>query len=204
MILRHNFIRNKGASPAALAKARETSRAALRYYQHRPLGLEEPERGFFGPVGSMTRDEANRLLDAHQARGWLVHRLVLSPAADETPEDLRALTRRVMDRLEDEQGLALHWAAVEHRHTDHPHIHIVLAGGGDRPTLGGCERAEVRLTRADHARMKADALDYCLEEAHERDRWARALELDGRDDDGAPAGRDRPERELDHDDDWIP
>ena len=109
-----------------------------------------------------------------------------------------------MGRLEDEQGLTLHWAAVEHRHSDHPHVHIVLAGGGDRPALGGEERAEVRLSTADYARMKADALDYCLEEAHERDRWARALELDGRDDDGAPAGRDRPERELDHDDDWTP
>jgi hypothetical protein len=51
--------------------------------------------------------------------------------------------------------------------------------------------------------MKADALDYCLEEAHERDRWARALDLDGRGED-VPVSRDRQERELDHDDEWTP
>ncbi len=204
VILKHNYIRNRGASPQALAKARDTGRAALRYYQHRPLGPEEPERGFFGPDGGLTRDEAHRLLDEHQARGWLVHRLILSPADEVTPEDLRALTRAVLGRLEDERGLTLHWAAVEHRHSDHPHVHIVLAGGGDRPTLGGQERAEVRLATSDYARMKADALDYCLEEVHDRERWDRACALEHGRDGGDAAGAPRREPEIDHDDDWTP
>ncbi len=200
MILRHNYIRSAGSSPAAIAKARGTARAAVRYYQHRPLGRDERERGFFGKDGGLTRDEANRLLDAHQARGYLVHRLVLSPATDETPEDLRALTRRVLRQLEAEKGQALHWAAVEHRHTAHPHVHIVLAGGGERD---GALR-EVRLTTADYARVKADARDYCREEARERDGWARALDAAAREDvaDRVPA-RERPVRELDRDD-WSP
>lgn len=204
VILKHNYIRNRGSSPEALARARDTGRAALRYYQHRPLGPEEPERGFFGKDGGLTRDEANRLLDAHQARGWLVHRLILSPADEVSPEDLRAMTRAVLGRLEDAQGLTLHWAAVEHRHSDHPHVHIVLAGGGDRPALGGEERAEVRLGTADHARMKADALDYCLEEAHERERWDRACELDHPRGAGGGGGARRQEPEIDHDDEWLP
>ncbi len=200
MILRHNYIRSAGSSAAAVAKARGTARAAVRYYQHRPLGRDERERGFFGKEGGLTRDEANRLLDAHQARGYLVHRLVLSPAADETPEDLRALTRRVLRQLEAEKGQVLHWAAVEHRHTAHPHVHIVIAGGGEREG----ERCGVRVDLADIGRIKADARDYCREDGRERDGWARALDVAAREDavDRMPA-RERAVREGDRDD-WSP
>ena len=200
MFLRHTFVRSKGASPAAVAKARGIARAAVRYYQHRPLGPEEPARGFFGPDGSLAREEVNRLLDEYQAGGYLVHRLVLSPADDEQPADLRALTRETLRRLEAEKGQALHWAAVEHRHSAHPHVHIVIAGGGEREG----ERCGVRVDLADIGRIKADARDYCREEARERDGWARALDAAAREDaaDRSPV-RERPLRERDRDD-WSP
>src|SRR5688500_20130574 len=123
MILRHSYTRN-----------RETARAALRYYQLRPRGEDEPSRTIFGPEGTLSRGEADRLIDAHQPPGgrYLAHRLMLSPGEDERPEDLRAMTYRAMRGLARERGERLAWVAVEHRNTDQPHIHILLAGGGER------------------------------------------------------------------------
>jgi type IV secretory pathway VirD2 relaxase len=161
MILRHSYTRR-----------RDTARAALRYYQMRPRGRDEPPRAIFGKGGTLTRDEAYRLLDDHQARGYLAHRLMLSPSDEERPEDLRAMTYRVMRDLEGDTGRTLAWVAVEHRNTDQPHVHIVLAGGGER----GRGFEEVRLGPADHARMKTAAIEYCRLEARVRDGWERALD----------------------------
>ncbi len=167
LILRHTYTRS-----------RDTARAGLRYYHMRPRGEDEPPRSIFGADGTMTRDEAYRLLDAHQVggaggarRGHLAHRLMLSPPADRRPDDLRALTRHVMAELARDKRQALHWVAVEHRNTGHPHVHIVLCGGGERD---GMVR-EVRLDRGDHARIKEDGLDYCRLVARVRDDWDRAL-----------------------------
>jgi hypothetical protein len=160
IILRHTYTRR-----------RDTARVGLRYYQMRPRGEGEPPRALFTREGTVSRAEAYRLLDAHQARGYLAHRLMLSPPEDPRPEDLRALTRHVMGELEKEKGMALHWVAVEHRHTAHPHVHVVLCGGAEARD----GRREVRLARGDHARMKAEGMEYCRGEARERDRWERAL-----------------------------
>ncbi len=188
MILRHTYTRS-----------RDTARAGLRYYQMRPRGDEEPPRSIFGADGAMTRDEAYRLLDRHQARGYLAHRLLLSPAADERPEDLRDLARHVMRELERDKGQALHWVAVEHRNTAHPHVHIVLAGGAERE---GRPR-ELRLDRADHARIKEDGLDYCRLAARVRDDWDRALATATREADAGRPGREAAAPPIrGRDDDW--
>ncbi len=170
LILRHTYTRS-----------RDTTRAGLRYYQMRPRGEGEPPRSIFGAAGTMARDEAYRLLDGHQARGYLAHRLMLSPPEDLRPDDLRDFTRHVLRELERDKGQRLHWVAVEHRNTAHPHVHVVLAGGaGDGP------RRELRLDRADHARIKEDGLDYCRLAARVRDDWDRALAAATRE---ADAGR---------------
>lgn len=161
VILRHTYTRS-----------RDTARAGLRYYQMRPRGEGEPPRRLFTKDGAVSRAEAYQLLDAHQAGGYLAHRLMLSPAADERPDDLQALTRHVMGELEKEKGMMLHWVAVAHRNTDHPHVHVVLCGGGE--DARGRAR-EVRLDRADHTQLKEDAREYCRAEAWERDAWERAL-----------------------------
>src|SRR5688500_8378464 len=137
MILRHSYTRN-----------RDTARAALRYYQLRPRGEDEPTRTIFGPGGTLSRGEAARLLDAHQPPGgrYLAHRLMLSPGDDELPEDLRAMTYRAMRGLAREKGRELAWVAVEHRNTDQPHVHIILVGGGERDG----RPHELRLNQADH------------------------------------------------------
>ena len=145
MILRHSYTRS-----------RATAHAALRYYQLRPRGEDEPPRQFFGPDGALTRGEASRLLDQHQpaAGRYLAHRLMLSPSDIECPDDLRAMTYRAMHGLARAQARPLAWVAVEHRNTDQPHVHILLAGGG----VAGGQR-ELRLGPVDHTRLKADAAE---------------------------------------------
>ncbi len=187
MILRHTYTRS-----------RDTARAGLRYYQMRPRGDDEPPRSIFGAEGMMARDEAYRLLDQHQAHGYLAHRLLLSPGADERPEDLRDLSRHVMRELARDKGLTLHWVAVEHRNTAHPHVHIVLAGGA-----GDGQLRELRLDRADHARIKEDGLDYCRLTARVRDDWDRALAAATREADTGHPVRDAATPPIGaRDDDW--
>ncbi len=142
----------------------------------------------------MSRAEAGRLLDAHQAPGgrYLAHRLMLSPPGESRPEDLRELTRYTLRELEKARGQTLQWVAIEHRNTDHPHVHIVIAGGAEGPDG---RRRELRLDRRDHARIKDEALDYCHAHARIRDEWDRALELAGQ--------RERAVRDRDRDE-WTP
>lgn len=161
VILRHTYTRD-----------RDTARAGLRYYEMRPRGETEPPRSLFTKDGTVSRAEAYRLLDAHQARVYLAHRLMLSPAADEQPDNLRNLTRHVMGELEKEKGMELHWIGIAHYNTDHPHVHVVLCGGG---ADGQGEWREVRLDRADHARLREDSRDYCRTERHECAQWAETL-----------------------------
>lgn len=111
------------------------------------------------------------MLDEHQARGYLAHRLMLSPSAEQHPDDLRALTRHVMGELEYDKGQTLHWVAVEHRNTAHPHVHVLLCGGGER----GDAVREVRLDRRDHAQIKEDGMDYCRLAGRIQTGWDAAL-----------------------------
>jgi type IV secretory pathway VirD2 relaxase len=184
VILRHTYTRD-----------RDTARAALRYYQMRPRGEAEPPRSLFTKDGTVSRAEAYRLRDAHQARSYLAHRLMLSPATGEQPDDLRDLTRQVMGELEKEKGTPLHWVGVAHHNTDHPHVHVVLCGGSaDREG----QWREVRLDRADHTRLREGGREYCRAERHERTRWeatlARAAAADERAPDERRGGRDDHDR----------
>ncbi len=111
------------------------------------------------------------MLDDHQARGYLAHRLMLSPPAEQHPDDLRALTRHVMRELEHDKGQTLHWVAVEHRNTAHPHVHVLLCGGGER----GDAVREVRLDRRDHAQIKEDGVEYCRLAGRIQTGWDAAL-----------------------------
>lgn len=173
MVIRHNYTR----SP-------KRAQAGLRYYQMRPRGKEEPPRSIFDSDGSITRTEAYRLMRECQAAPepdaapdaqppFLCHRIVLAPSDEERPEDLREMTRDVMRELEKDKGLRLHWVAIEHRHTEHHHVHVLLFGAGE--DVQG-QKHEVRLHREDHTRMKAEAGEYCAWERDERREWERALE----------------------------
>lgn len=46
--------------------------------------------------------------------------------------DLKDVTRRLMQQMEEDLGTGLDWVAVDHYNTGHPHTHIVLRGRDDR------------------------------------------------------------------------
>ncbi len=149
----------------------------------RPRGKEEPPRSIFDSDGSITRTEAYRLMRECQVAPeldappeaqppFLCHRIVLAPSDEERPEDLREMTRQVMSELEKDKGIRLHWVAIEHRHTEHHHVHVLLFGAGE--DVHG-QKQEVRLHREDHARMKAEGGAYCAWEREGREEWIREL-----------------------------
>ncbi len=127
---------------------------ALHYMQTRPLdnGERPEDRHFFGPErdGGSWREARAEILD-HATEQVAFHRLILSPGPDQPVADMREWTRMVLDDLADTLGQQLHWVAVIHRNTDHPHAHVLLAGGGERAG----ELRPVLLYKAQYAVVRA-------------------------------------------------
>jgi len=55
-------------------------------------------------------------------------RFIVSPEDAAELADLRAFTRDLMARAQDDLGTRLEWVAVDHWNTDNPHIHVLLRG----------------------------------------------------------------------------
>lgn len=64
--------------------------------------------------------------DRHQFR------FIVSPEDGIEYDDLKPLTRRLMDQMEEDLGTKLDWVAVDHFNTGHPHTHIVIRGKDER------------------------------------------------------------------------
>ena len=121
----------KGRGKSAAGRAYD----ALHYMQTRPLdnGERPEDRHFFEPEreGGSWREAREEIME-HATDRVAFHRLILSPGPDQPVADMREWTRMVMDDLSDTLGQQLHWVAVIHRNTDHPHAHVLIAGGGER------------------------------------------------------------------------
>ena len=92
----------------------------------------------------VTRDgSAGRLFDAGrddaEGRGFAERgaddrhhfRFIVSPEDAAEMADLKAFTRDLMANAERDLGTRLEWVAVEHRNTEHPHVHVLLRGRAD-------------------------------------------------------------------------
>ncbi|CAN5259597.1 relaxase/mobilization nuclease RlxS [soil metagenome] len=64
--------------------------------------------------------------DRHQFR------FIVSPEDGDDYDDLKPLTRRLMERAEEDLGTRLDWVAVDHFNTGHPHSHIIVRGVDER------------------------------------------------------------------------
>jgi hypothetical protein len=73
-----------------------------------------------------------------------------------------------MADLEEIQQKELHWYAVRHENTAHPHVHVVVAGAGYDWETG--EKATVKLTRQDYEQLRESGHD------HSEYAWERHLE----------------------------
>lgn len=121
VIVKASIVRLSGKGAAAAA-------AHLRYLQ-RDGTTRDGERGtLYG------RDEDAVDAKAFQGRGAgdrHQFRFIVSPEDGDQYEDLKPLTRRLMERMEQDLGTKLDWVAVDHFDTGHPHTHILVRGKDD-------------------------------------------------------------------------
>jgi hypothetical protein len=122
VIVKASIVRLSGKGAAAAA-------AHLGYLQ-RDGTTRDGERGtLYG------RDEDAVDAKAFQGRGAgdrHQFRFIVSPEDGDQYEDLKPLTRRLMERTEQDLGTKLDWVAVDHFNTGHPHTHILVRGKDDR------------------------------------------------------------------------
>ena len=126
VVIKHRYIpgRNRGGNVVSIGKAL----AHVKYIQQRPG--PDKERG-----GRDLFNEQEDRLDAKEMKKAIkelgdsrvvVHKLTLAPEIN--PQDKKAFTREVMQKLGQDMGRDLRWFGVEHNNTDHHHIHVVVLG----------------------------------------------------------------------------
>jgi type IV secretory pathway VirD2 relaxase len=145
---------------------RDAARARLishfKYVEHRSRELSEEsrdDRRVFDKEQDVVnrRDAVNDVME-HTSTSVNYHKIVLSPGEDEPVQDWRQWTRDVMQDLEEAQGRELHWYAVHHQNTDHPHIHVVVAGAGYNEETGREE--PVKLYAKDYEMLRESGRDH--------------------------------------------
>lgn len=156
-VAKHSYIKGKNASGRA--------KAHVNYIQYRKGEDRENIKGGARPFFDSERKaktgaEVKREIDA-QGRSGLTHKLILSPGIQNV--DLKEYTREVLGELGREKGLDLKWSAVEHRNTDHDHVHVVIMGKDK-------EGRQVRLDRNDYKKLR-ELGDRYIEREHQLERY---------------------------------
>src|SRR6185437_14556588 len=77
---------------------------------------------------------------------------------DEPVEDLRQWTREVIGEFEQQQGKDLYWFGVTHYNTEHPHVHVIIAGAGENLETGNIE--PVKFYRQDYDMLREIAHEH--------------------------------------------
>jgi len=105
------------------ARGAKAAAMHLRYIERDGVEKDGSKGVMYGPDGRVRRQtfEQPRLGEEHQFR------LIVSPE-DANELDLTAFVRRLMARIEQDQGRKVEWAAVNHYDTDNPHAHVVVRG----------------------------------------------------------------------------
>ena len=120
------------------AKARLVSH--FKYIEHRSREISQESRDdrriFDKEQDVVNRRDAVDDVMEHTSTSVNYHKIVLSPGDDEPVQDWREWTRDVMRDLEEAQGRELHWYAVHHQNTEHPHVHVIVAGAGYNEETG--------------------------------------------------------------------
>lgn len=107
----------------------------IKYLEHRSRASDETRADrtiFSDQKDAVGRHQAIDDVMNHTSSAVNFHKLVLSPSQDEPVSDWREWTRGIMRDLEEFKKQELHWYAMKHSNTDDPHVHIVLAGSGER------------------------------------------------------------------------
>lgn len=143
----------------------------LKYLEHRPRGAEETREDrtiFSDQKDAVGRHQAIDGIMEHTSSAVNFHKLVLSPSKEEPVSDWQEWTRCVMRDLEAFKGQELHWYAVKHGNTDDPHVHIVLAGSGERFKDG--KPQAVKMYAQDYAFLRERGREHSGYDALQQDR----------------------------------
>ena len=127
--LRHRRVIIKSSIVKLAGKGAGAAAAHLRYLQRDGTTREGAPGTLYGRKsdavdGSAFRERGTG--DRHQFR------FIVSPEDGADYDDLKPLTRRLMERVEEDLGTKLDWVAVDHFNTGHPHSHILVRGVDDR------------------------------------------------------------------------
>jgi type IV secretory pathway VirD2 relaxase len=102
--------------------------AHLAYLQREGAGRD----GASGRAYSASQDEADgRAFVERSEQDRHQFRFIVSPEDAVELQDIRALTRALMRRMERDLETGLDWIAVDHHNTGHPHTHILVRGVTD-------------------------------------------------------------------------
>lgn len=156
-VVKHKYIGLRG-------KGKDRAKAHVNYIQYRAgQDREEGPRPFFNNDREDVRGEQvkKEIAEDERINGVVVHKLILSPGVQGA--DLKEYTRELMDGLGREKGLDLEWYGVEHKNTQHHHIHVVVLGE-DR------NGRQVRLDLNDMNKLR-ELGDRYLEREHYYDRY---------------------------------
>ncbi|MCW0197621.1 relaxase/mobilization nuclease RlxS [Sphingopyxis sp.] len=107
----------------------EGAKAHLRYVE-RDGTTREGGRGQLYSADSDAVDRNAWLEPAKDDRHQF--RFIVSAEDGMEYDDLKPLTRRLMQRVEEDLGTKLDWVAVDHYNTGHPHTHIIVRGKDER------------------------------------------------------------------------
>ena len=163
IVVKHNYIsardrqsRGSGKPPKVAAVGRAL--AHLKYIQHRPgEDREKGGREIFGENDDeLSVKRLRKAIREMRDSKVVVHKVTLAPEIN--PEDKKAFTREIMQKLGNEKGLDLIWMGVEHNNTAHHHIHVVILGKDKNGT-------DVRIDKKDYDKIK-DYGDRYLERVH--------------------------------------
>ncbi|MGE0767900.1 MAG: relaxase/mobilization nuclease domain-containing protein [Hyphomicrobiaceae bacterium] len=123
-------------SRGAVIKARvvrHTARAAplathLNYLRREGVTRDGEKAHLFGPGG----DDADPKAFAERCQDDRHHfRFIVSPDDATDMTDLRSFSRDLVTQMEKDLDTRLDWVAVDHRNTEHPHVHLIVRGVRD-------------------------------------------------------------------------
>jgi type IV secretory pathway VirD2 relaxase len=118
------------------AGGENAARAHLAYLERDGVEQDGSKGRMFDGTGDIDRNEFGAAIPQEKRQ----FRFIISPE-DGNELDLRKYTAALMERVEQDLGRELRWAAVCHYNTDNPHVHVVVRGVDVRG-------AEVRFDRS--------------------------------------------------------
>jgi hypothetical protein len=170
MVIKSHFYKTASAKNGGKKATGSKLSSHFKYLEHRPNEERDEQRQanqretredrsiFNAESDHVNRREAVNDVMEHTSHRAAYHHLILSPDPKEPVTDLKAWTRDIMSDFEKHQGKELTWYAVQHQNSDHPHVHVVLAGGS---TIEGQEkRSPVTIFNAELDELHRSALEH--------------------------------------------